>query len=67
MKPEEFKAWFEGFTESIGGPPNEQQWARIKEQVGRLAAQTASPNRYLSTQQGFQNSPQLQGIQNGQG
>lgn len=61
MKPEEFKAWFEGYTESIGGVPNELQWARIKEQVGRLAPQAPAPNRYL------QNNPLLQhqGFQNG--
>ena len=29
----EFKAWFEGFTESMDGPPNAEQWDRIKERV----------------------------------
>jgi hypothetical protein len=38
MRPEEFKAWFSGFTEAIGGMPNEKQWERIKEQVGKLTA-----------------------------
>lgn len=30
MQLSEFKAWFEGFTESMNGPPNAQQWERIK-------------------------------------
>lgn len=33
----EFKAWFEGFTEAIEGAPTEKQWARIKEQIEKIA------------------------------
>lgn len=33
----EFKAWFEGFTETMEGPPNEKQWARIQERIAEVA------------------------------
>lgn len=36
MTPMEFKAWFEGFTESISFTPNAQQWTRIKERVAEI-------------------------------
>lgn len=29
----EFKAWFDGYTESMDGPPSEKQWERIKAKV----------------------------------
>lgn len=32
----EFKAWFEGFTESIEGVPNEAQFAKIKAKVALI-------------------------------
>jgi hypothetical protein len=32
----EFKAWFEGFTESMDGPPDEKRWARIRERVAEI-------------------------------
>lgn len=43
MTLSEFKAWFEGFTESIEGKsaPTQKQWARIKEKVALIdGAQT---------------------------
>jgi len=36
MTPQEFKAWFDGFTEFLQGPPNEDQWARIKARVAEI-------------------------------
>jgi hypothetical protein len=37
MTPQEFKAWFEGFTEAFGSKlPTKVQWARIKERVGEI-------------------------------
>jgi len=33
MTLSEFKAWFEGFTESMDAAPSAKQWKRIKEQV----------------------------------
>ncbi len=32
----EFKAWFEGFTENLDGPPNVEQWKRIAKRVKQL-------------------------------
>lgn len=36
----EFKAWFEGYTEGMDGPPNEKQWARIKARVKEIDGTT---------------------------
>lgn len=36
MTLSEFKAWFEGFTENLDGPPNKKQWARIQKRVGEI-------------------------------
>lgn len=48
----EFKAWFEGFTESMDGAPDEKQWKRIKARVkeidGVAITKTVFVDRYLS-------------------
>jgi hypothetical protein len=36
MTLNEFKAWFEGFTESMAGPPDAAQWKRIKARVKEI-------------------------------
>lgn len=36
MTPQEFKAWFEGFTEAFTGVPTKAQWMRVKERVGEI-------------------------------
>lgn len=36
MNLSEFKAWFEGFTEDMDGPPNAKQWKRIKARVKEI-------------------------------
>lgn len=36
MTPQEFKSWFDGFTEALTGVPTKAQWARIKERVGEI-------------------------------
>lgn len=36
MTLQEFKAWFEGFTENMKGVPTQKQWARIQERVGQI-------------------------------
>lgn len=36
MNLSEFKAWFEGFTESMSGPPGEKAWKRIQEKIGKI-------------------------------
>jgi hypothetical protein len=33
MTPQEFKAWFDGFSEGIDGLPSEKQWEKIKRRV----------------------------------
>lgn len=33
----EFKAWFDGFSETMDGPPNEKQWDRIKARVAEIS------------------------------
>lgn len=38
MKTNEFKAWFNGFTEGIEGVPTEKQWKRIKQMVKEIDA-----------------------------
>jgi hypothetical protein len=36
MTLQEFKAWFEGFTEGMPGAPNKDQWKRIKARVKEI-------------------------------
>lgn len=36
MNLPEFKAWFEGFTESMDGPPGEKAWKRIRDRIGSI-------------------------------
>lgn len=43
MKLDEFKAWFEGFTEGMDSTPSEKQWKRIKEQVAAIDGVPVTP------------------------
>ena len=36
MNLSEFRAWFEGFTEEMDGPPSTKQWKRIKKRVSEI-------------------------------
>ncbi len=36
MTLQEFKAWFEGFTENMGDAPTKLQWARIQARVKEI-------------------------------
>lgn len=36
MTLSEFKAWFEGFTECMDGPPNAVQWERIQAKIAKI-------------------------------
>ena len=47
MKLDEFKAWFEGFTESMEGAPTAKQWKRIKERVGEIDGVPISHTVYV--------------------
>jgi hypothetical protein len=47
MTLSEFKAWLEGFTEAIGGPPSQEQWDRIKEKVASIVEHPILTNPYV--------------------
>ena len=36
MTPQEFKAWFDGYTEDMDGRPTSAQWDRIKARVKEI-------------------------------
>lgn len=42
MTNSEFKAWFEGYTESIEDAPSEKQWKRIKARVKEIDGHAVS-------------------------
>lgn len=48
MTPKEFKAWFDGFTEAMGGIPNKDQWKRIKERVAEIDGRTVTEYQYIN-------------------
>lgn len=47
MTLNEFKAWFEGFTESMGGTPNAKQWKRIQKRVGEIDGSPITERVYI--------------------
>ncbi len=47
MKLDEFKAWFDGYTESMEGPPSAKQWKRIKERVAEVDGVAVSYPVYI--------------------
>jgi hypothetical protein len=47
MTLSEFKAWFEGFTESIDDAPTVKQWARIKKRVGEIDGRAVTERVYV--------------------
>lgn len=51
MTPNEFKAWFDGFTEAFTGTPTKAQWSRIRDRVaeidGEPVTQTVYMDRYI--------------------
>jgi hypothetical protein len=46
MKLNEFKAWFDGYTEGMEGAPSKKQWERIKEQVAAIDGVAITPASY---------------------
>ena len=48
MTPQEFKAWFQGFTEGLDGRPNEDQWKRIKKRVDEIDGKRLTEYVYLN-------------------
>jgi hypothetical protein len=47
MTPQEFKAWFDGFTEAFTGVPTKAQWARVKERVGEIDGKPVTERIYV--------------------
>lgn len=47
MTPQEFKAWFDGFTEALTGCPNKAQWTRIKERVAEIDGRPVTERVYV--------------------
>lgn len=47
MTLDEFKAWFEGFTENVDGQPTKKQWERIKARVGEIDGQVTPYPVYI--------------------
>jgi len=69
MNLSEFKAWFEGFTENLDGPPGEKAWTKIKDKVKAITdAPTTYPvfvDRYIYSQPWRWNTyPQWQYVSN---
>jgi len=48
MTPQEFRAWFEGFTECLSGTPNREQWDRIKARVKEIDGFTITYPIYVN-------------------
>jgi hypothetical protein len=47
MKLDEFRAWFEGFTEDMDRAPTAKQWKRIKERVAEIDGAPVTERIYL--------------------
>lgn len=47
MNLQEFKAWFEGFTESLDRPPNAKQWKRIRAKVDEIDGTVTTERIYI--------------------
>lgn len=47
MTLSEFKAWFEGFTESMDGPPSLKQWERIQARVKEISGAPVTERHYI--------------------
>jgi hypothetical protein len=47
MTPNEFKAWFDGFTEAFDRVPTKAQWARVKERVAEIDGKAVTERVYL--------------------
>lgn len=47
MTPQEFKAWFDGFTEAVSGPPNKTQWTRIKARIAEIDGNPITERVYI--------------------
>ena len=47
MTPQEFKAWFDGFTEAFDKVPTKAQWARIQARVAEIDGRAVTERVYV--------------------
>lgn len=47
MTPQEFKSWFEGFTEALTTVPTKAQWTRIKERVAEIDGKPVTERHFI--------------------
>ncbi len=47
MNKEEFKAWFEGFSEGVDLRPTEKQWKRIKDKVKEIDGSSVTERIFI--------------------
>jgi len=59
MTPQEFKAWFEGFTEAFTGCPRKAQWTRIKERVSEIDGKPVTERVYVDRYLPYYTRPAL--------
>lgn len=62
MNLQEFKAWFEGYTEQMPGRPSEDQWDRIKARIKEIDGSTTTEKIFVDR---YLPSVPLYGIFNG--
>jgi hypothetical protein len=46
MTLSEFKAWFEGFTEDMAGPPSAKQWKKIQARVSEITGEPLTQHHF---------------------
>jgi hypothetical protein len=58
MTPNEFKAWFDGFTEAFEGRiPTKAQWGRIKDRVAEIDGMPVTHTVYMDRYAYWVNTP----------
>ena len=62
MTPQEFKAWFQGFTEALEGTPSEEQWKRIKARVGEIDGRQITEHVYINRYLPYYSQPYWNGL-----
>lgn len=62
MTLNEFRAWFDGFSEAIGDAPTPEQWAKIKAKLAQAREPVVVPSMWPQFQPGegnVQRSPSV--------
>jgi hypothetical protein len=44
MSLRDFLNWFEGFSDNLDGPPNDQQWEKVRKRINALSPEPAAPS-----------------------